>query len=93
METWNFHAYVVLRLEEYEKKYIGVALKSADEIDHGEFVDTMLMLLSVKYGRLDDFKEFIEKCRAYDGVWANELSEENAQEIFEEFERLIKDTM
>ena len=89
MEQWNFHGYIAIPLEEYGKAYFGNAGRTADEIECGEFVDTMLSILSVKYGSLDGLSEFVDRCREYEDLPASKIPKDRAQNIFLEFEKLI----
>lgn len=90
MKNWNFHGYIAVPLETYSKKYIGTQGRTADKIELGEFVLTMLLTLQAKFGSLDDFKDFIFMCEDYVDLPANQIPQDKAQKIFDEFTRLIK---
>lgn len=89
METWNFHGYIAVPLEEYGKMYIGSSCRTADEIECGEFVDSMFSILSIKFGSLNDIPDFIALCEDYVDLPASKVSKEKAIEMFKEFKRLV----
>jgi len=88
MEHWSFHNCIALPLEEYGKAYIGSSCKSADEIECGEFVNSMMSILSVKFGALKEVPDFVDLCRAYVDIPASKIPKEKAIELFNEFKRL-----
>lgn len=89
-EQWNFHNYVAVPLENYSRKYIGWDHTTANCIDTGEFVDTMLSVLLLVYGSFDDLGSFVDACREYDGVPHSKIPDSVAQELFADFERLVR---
>lgn len=90
MSNWNFRGYVALPLEEYGKKYLGKSWRTADEIECGEFVDTMLTILFVKFDySLDDVSDFAVLSEEYKDLPASKIPKEIAIELFEEFQRLV----
>ena len=90
MVNWNFHGHIALPLEEYGKIYIGSSCRTADEIECGKFVDTMLSILSIKFGSLKDLSDFVFLCENYSDMPASNISKEKAIEIFDEFKRILK---
>lgn len=89
-EQWNFHNYVAIPLENYSRKYIGNNHTTADDIDNGEFVDTMLSVLLVVYGNFDDLEKFVDDCRNYDKLPHEKIPDSVAKELFADFERLVR---
>lgn len=89
MNSWNFHNYIALPLEEHGKAYIGSSCKSADEIECGEFVNAMFAILSIKLGSLKEIPDFVDLCRCYEDLPASKIPKEKAIELFTEFERLV----
>ena len=86
---WNFQGYIAEPLEGYARKYIGSTSVSADSIACGEFVSTMLSILSVAYGDLKKLSDFVEKCEPYDGLSYNDIPKEAADSLFNDFKRLM----
>ena len=90
MDSWNFHGHIALPLEEYGKTYFGSSCKTADEIECGEFVDTMISLLTIKLGSMDNLKDFAIKCRDYENLPASKIPADEARDLFEQFKQLMK---
>lgn len=88
-ENWNFHGYVAVPLEEYSKALLGDDFKSADEIDNGQFVDSMLQILIGIYGNLEDVAEFVDACRLYANVRSLDIPKEVAEALFSDFKLLV----
>ena len=88
-ENWNFHGHIALPLEEYGRIFVGNSFRTADEIERGEFVGTMLAILLNKFGTLDGLQDFLGLCSDYMDLPATEIPEGNAKEIFNEFKRLV----
>ena len=88
---WNFRGYIAVPLERYARKYIGSTSPSADSIACGEFVSTMLSILSVTYGDLKKLSDFVERCEPYDKLSYNHISKEDAVSLFNDFKRLMND--
>lgn len=89
MKQWNFHTNIAIPMEQYGRAYFGNAGRTADEIECGEFVDSMLSVLSMKYGSLDCFGNFVDQCREYEDLPASKIPRDRAKNIFLEFEKLI----
>ncbi len=90
MDSWNFHGHIAIPLEECGKAYFGSSCKTADEIECGEFVDTMLSVLSMKYGSLDSLKNFVDQCRICEDLPASKIPADEAIDLFEQFKQLMK---
>lgn len=90
MNEWNFHGHIAVPLEHYGKTLIGETFYTADEIEHGEFVDAMLEVLSAEYGGLEAVNEFVKVSSIYASLPANRIRQKAAVEIFDDFKRLIK---
>lgn len=88
--TWNFHGYIALPLEEYAKQYIGSTCPSADEIETGEFINVMFSVLLAKFGTLNDIRAFVDMCNEYVNLSAQQIPRAKAEEIFDEFKRILK---
>ena len=89
-EAWNFHNYVALPLEKYSERCFGADYTSADQIDAGTFVDTMLRILVAEYRSLDEFTEFVGACREYAGISQLNIPAETAKQLYRDFELLVK---
>ena len=90
MENWNFHGHIALPLEEYGKAYLGSSFKTANEIECGEFVNTMFAILQIKFESLSDIQTFVELCEEYVDIPASKITKEKSIEMFEEFKKIIK---
>ncbi len=91
IENWNFHGYVAIPLEVYSRKYIGeTTYDSANAIENGEFVNAMFKILSVEFNGLDEIKEFVDKCRDYEGKLASQIPIETAIDLFDEFKQILQ---
>lgn len=88
-EHWNFHNFIAIPLEEYSKKYLGKAHVTADDIDLGAFVDTMLKILAAVYGNSEEQKDFRASCRKYAGRSYHEIPNEVSKSLFENFKNLL----
>ena len=86
---WSFQDYIAVPLEMYVRKYIGSTSISADSVACGEFVSTMLSILSVTYGDLKQLNDFVEKCEPYDGLSYNDIPKEIADSLFSDFKWLM----
>lgn len=89
-EAWNFHNYIALPLEKHSERCFGADYTSADQIDTGAFVDTMLRILVAEYGSLDEFTEFVDACREYAGISQLNIPAETAKQLYRDFELLVK---
>ena len=92
-ETWNFHGYVALPLEECGKRVIGPRFMSADEIEAGGFIDAMKEIISALYLEDDVVSEFAAFCSGNEKITPSEMDKETATELFNEFMRLYKNAM
>ncbi|MBR5571787.1 MAG: hypothetical protein IKV99_04005 [Oscillospiraceae bacterium] len=90
MDGWNFHGFIALPLETYANKLTNGEYTTADEIEQGDFVDVMLGALSIAYGNLEKLDWFVEVCQPFDKKPASEISKEDAERLFREFEILAK---
>lgn len=88
-EHWNFHNFIALPLESYSRKYLGTTHITADDIDLGAFVDTMLEILVMVHDDADERKDFIDSCRKYTGLSYHEIPDEISKSLFERFENLL----
>lgn len=89
-EVWNFHNYIAVPLEMYGRKYIGETFLSADEIETGEFVNTMLLILSVTYGDLKKVSDFVEQCKVYSDLNGSDIPVDISKTLFSDFQELMK---
>ena len=89
MDAWKFRFDIALPLESYGKKIIGESCSSADEIMNGGYIDTMLQILSIVYGRFDEIRAFAELCDSLKSLTVNELEQSQAEKVFNEFKRLL----
>lgn len=89
LETWNFHNYIALPIEEYGRMYMGEERYVADQIVNGKFVEAMVQILLRVYPK-EEIVEFREQCSPFADMTGNEISKETSEELFREFERLIK---
>lgn len=89
-ESWSFHNYIAIPLEEIGEAYVGKTFASADAIDRGEFVDAMLQVLLIVFKSFDAIPEFVEACEEYALMPSHEIPKETAIELFEDFKRLLK---
>lgn len=87
-ENWNFHSYIALRLEKYSREIMYGAYTSADEIDCGQFADTMLKLISSLYDDPIDYAALANMCESLGTRTYLQISKEEAEEAFAEFKRL-----
>ena len=62
----------------------------AQEIENGGFVHAMFSILSIKFGTLDEVRSFVEMCDDYADLPLKEIKPEKAQQIFDEFVRILK---
>lgn len=88
-EHWNFHNFIAVPLETYSRTYLGATHVTADNIDLGAFVDTMLKILTVAYGNAEEQKDFRASCRKYAGLSYHEIPDEISKDLFERFENLL----
>lgn len=88
-EVWNFHDFIAMDIERYANKYVYNGFKSASDIANGEFVDAMFEILEEKLGSLDDIRDFVEMSNEYDKVRGDDIPREKAEEIYNEFKRLV----
>ena len=77
-------------LETYGKNYIGDTFIKAQEIENGGFVHAMFSILSIKFGTLDEVRSFFEMRDDYADLPLKEIKPEKAQQIFDEFVRILK---
>ena len=99
MENWNFHGWVALPLEHYARgaklmpdgHHVGDWYTNADVIEHGSFVEVMIALLRSKLGPEADLIDFEKKCAPYLGVNGNSIPKDEAQNLFDEFEKMYKE--
>lgn len=90
MQTWNFHNYIAFPLENYCRKHIGNSWRTADDIANGEFVNVMFTIIENEFGTLEDVRAFVEMCNDFANLPAAQIPKDKAQEIFNEFERIMK---
>ncbi len=90
MENWNFHNYIAIPLENYFRKYFGTTRRMADDIEYGEFVNVMFAIIQHEFGTLKDLPDFVEMCNDFANLPASQIPNDKAQEIFNEFERIMK---
>ena len=77
-------------MEQYGRQFIGSTCDTADAIESGEFVSAMLNILGALYPNPKDVAEFADKVRPYADLSAQDIPHENADEMFNEFKRLIE---
>ncbi len=86
--AWNFHGYIALPLEKYSQKIMNGAFTSADEIDGGQFAETMLKLIKILYNDPIDYAALASMCEALGTRTCLQISKNEAVESFTEFKRL-----
>lgn len=87
---FNFHSEIALPLELMameERIKLEDKEVNADDIETGAFVEVMLLILS-KAQKTDN--DFSVKCFPYKGKTANEIEDEIAKELFDEFIIILK---
>lgn len=87
---WNFHGWIAVPLEQYGRKLKGSTCYTADAIESGEFVSAMLEILNTVYSNPQDIAEFADIVRPYAELSAQDIPHEKADEMFNEFKRLIE---
>lgn len=90
MENWNFHNYIAVPLENYCRKHIGNNWRTANDIANGEFVNVMFTIIQNEFGTLKDVSAFVEMCNDFANLTAKQIPSDKAQEIFNEFKRIMK---
>lgn len=86
--SWNFHGHIALPLEEYSRNYFGSSYITADEIESGKFVETMLLILSKKFGSQEKITDFFNLCSEHINQPASKIPTKKVKELFDEFKRL-----
>ena len=96
---WNFHGDIAINLERIARDYYGdidrpvAKIYDADAIEHGNFVEVMVMLLREKTGKYNDNEEierFVRECAPYLGVSGISIPKETAQQLFDRFKLLYR---
>lgn len=87
-ENWNFHTFIAVPLEQIGKSIVGSSFLTADEIDNGQFVDAMLLVLSILYGN-EKINDFYDCCRSFDRINGREMDKDEVEALFSDFKRLV----
>lgn len=66
-------------------------LFSADVIECGGFLSTLNFILTLKLGMTDEVKNFQKKHKDYIGLTYNEISLNDAEEIYEEYRNILNE--
>ena len=73
-----------------DEKEIRETFLSADDIQNGTFVETMLFLLRQKHGLCKDYSEFARKAQPLFGKMLKTEDKELASILFADFTQLFK---
>lgn len=98
-EGWNFHGDIAIALEDIASRHYGDIMTpmgkiyDAASIEHGSFVEVMIMLLRDEMGLddgIDELDEFERDCAPYFNANGNTIPKETAQELFDRFKALYE---